>query len=124
MPELAPRAPKGETPEDWEPVELPLEHEIFHMVFPLKVKPQINQDGTVRLQIEQEVSSISDATVGSDIITNKRAITTTAVVQDQQLVVLGGLMDRSLRSTDSQVPVLGSIPLVGRLFQYRGFRFR
>lgn len=85
----------------------------------LKVKPQINQDGTVRLQIEQEVSSISDATVGSDIITNKRAITTTAVVQDQQLVVLGGLMDRSLRSTDSQVPVLGSIPLVGRLFQYR-----
>lgn len=85
----------------------------------LKVKPQINQDGTVRLQIEQEVSSISDATVGSDIITNKRAITTTAVVQDQQLVVLGGLMDRSLRSTDSKVPLLGSIPLVGRLFQYR-----
>ncbi len=85
----------------------------------LKVKPQINQDGTVRLQIAQEVSSISDATVGSDIITNKRAITTTAVVQDQQLVVLGGLMDRSLRSTDSRVPVLGSIPLVGRLFRYR-----
>lgn len=85
----------------------------------LKVKPQINQDGTVRLQIEQEVSSISDATVGSDIITNKRAITTTAVVQDQQLVVLGGLMDRSLNRSDSKVPVLGRIPLVGRLFRYR-----
>lgn len=85
----------------------------------LKVRPQINQDGTVRLQIEQEVSSISDAAIGSDIITNKRAITTTAVVQDQQLVVLGGLMDRSLRNSDSRVPVLGSIPLVGRLFRYR-----
>ena len=84
----------------------------------LKVKPQINQDGTVRLQIEQEVSSISDATVGSDIITNKRAITTTAVVQDQQMVVLGGLMDSSLRRSESQVPVLGSIPLIGRMFRY------
>jgi general secretion pathway protein D len=85
----------------------------------LKVKPQINQDGTVRLQIAQEVSSISDATVGSDIITNKRSITTTAVVQNHQLVVLGGLIDRSLRSTNSRVPFLGSLPMVGRLFQYR-----
>ena len=85
----------------------------------LRVKPQINQDGTVRLQIEQEVSSISDATIGSDIITNKRAITTTAVVQDQQLVVLGGLIERSLRGSDSRVPVLGSIPVVGQLFRYR-----
>ncbi len=84
----------------------------------LKVKPQINQDGTVRLEIAQEVSSISDATVGSDIITNKRAITTTAVVQDQQMVVLGGLMDSSLRRSESRVPVLGSLPLVGRLFRY------
>ncbi len=84
----------------------------------LKVKPQINQDGTVRLEIAQEVSSISDATVGSDIITNKRAITTTAVVQDQQMVVLGGLMDSSLRRSESQVPVLGSIPLIGRMFRY------
>ncbi len=84
----------------------------------LKVKPQINQDGTVRLEIAQEVSSISDATVGSDIITNKRAITTTAVVQDQQMVVLGGLMDSNLRRSKSQVPLLGSLPLVGRLFHY------
>ena len=84
----------------------------------LKVKPQINQDGTVRLEIAQEVSSISEATVGSDIITNKRAITTTAVVQDQQMVVLGGLMDSSLRRSESQVPVLGSIPLIGRMFRY------
>jgi len=84
----------------------------------LKVKPQINQDGTVRLEIAQEVSSISDATVGSDIITNKRAITTTAVVQDQQMVVLGGLMDSSLRRSESQVPVLGSIPVIGRMFRY------
>lgn len=85
----------------------------------LKVKPQINQDGTVRLQIAQEVSSISDSAAGSDIITNKRAITTTAVVQDQQLVVLGGLMDRSLLRSDSRVPVLGSIPVIGGLFRYK-----
>ena len=85
----------------------------------LKVKPQINQDGTVRLQIAQEVSSISDSAAGSDIITNKRAITTTAVVQDQQLVVLGGLMDRSLSRNDSRVPVLGSIPVIGGMFRYK-----
>lgn len=57
----------------------------------LRIKPQINIDNTVRLDIVQEVSSIAESTGASDVITNKREIKTKVMVEDNGLVVLGGL---------------------------------
>jgi general secretion pathway protein D len=56
-------------------------------------------------------------TSGIDLITNKRAIETTALVDNNQIIVLGGLVDEDTQETLSKVPVLGSIPIIGRLFQ-------
>ncbi|HQQ63363.1 MAG TPA: type II secretion system secretin GspD [Pseudomonadales bacterium] len=89
----------------------------------LKVTPRINQENILTLQIEQKVESINDsAKVGgdsgaSDIITNKREIKTTALVRNDQVLVLGGLMQDDAQDKDSGVPFLRKIPLLGRLFQ-------
>ncbi len=86
----------------------------------LKVKPQINEGDTVKLEITQEVSSISSSTTGaSDLITNKRSLTTTVMVDDGSAIVLGGLIDDTLRESVQKVPLLGDIPLLGSLFSYR-----
>jgi general secretion pathway protein D len=86
----------------------------------LKVKPQINEGNTVKMNIEQEVSSLaSSAQATSDVVTNKRSLKTTVLVQDDQTLVLGGLIDDSIRTTDERVPLLGDIPVLGRLFQYQ-----
>ncbi len=85
----------------------------------LKVKPQINEGGTVRLDISQEISSIDTTTQAkaSDLITNKRSLKTTVLVDDGDVVVLGGLLsDRHKRSV-SKVPLLGDIPIIGNLFR-------
>lgn len=81
----------------------------------LKITPLINEGDSVRLQIEQEVSSIAGAT-GADIITNKRQIMTTVQVNDGGMVVLGGLIDEDIQESQEKVPVLGDIPLLGSLF--------
>ncbi len=81
----------------------------------LKITPLINEGNSVRLQIEQEVSSIA-GTSGTDIITNKRQITTTVQVNDGGMVVLGGLIDEDIQESQEKVPVLGDIPLIGSLF--------
>ncbi|NVJ49205.1 MAG: type II secretion system secretin GspD [Gammaproteobacteria bacterium] len=81
----------------------------------LKITPLINEGNSVRLQIEQEVSSIA-GTTGADIITNKRQITTTVQVNDGGMVVLGGLIDEDIQESTEKVPVLGDIPLLGNLF--------
>ncbi len=91
----------------------------------LKVKPQINEGDSVRLEISQEVSSLrtaaQSAAVGaSDITTTKRSIKTTVMVEDGQVIVLGGLIDDTTRETVEKVPFLGDIPVLGRLFQTRG----
>jgi len=85
----------------------------------LKVKPQINDGGTVQLSIEQEVSSLTGLTA-SDIITNKRVINTTVLVDDKATIVLGGLMDEDIQESSSKVPLLGDIPVVGRAFSSEG----
>ena len=84
----------------------------------LKIKPQINEGNAVKLDVEQEVSTVSPSTQGSDIITNKRAITTTVMVEDGGVVVLGGLIEESLQEDEQRVPVLGDIPVLGLLFRY------
>ena len=86
----------------------------------LKVKPQINEGDTVKMDIEQEVSSLSSSSqTTSDVVTNKRSLKTTVLVQDDQTLVLGGLIDDTVRTTDERVPLLGDIPVLGRLFQYQ-----
>ncbi|RKZ50346.1 MAG: type II secretion system protein GspD [Candidatus Parabeggiatoa sp. nov. 3] len=84
----------------------------------LKVKPQINEGNAVKLEIEQEVSSISRSSIAtSDIITNKRTIKTTVIVEDGKMVVLGGLIDEDLQQTTQKVPGLGDLPIIGGLFR-------
>lgn len=84
----------------------------------LTVKPQINEGNAIMLEIDQEVSSISPSSAATDIITNKRTIKTTVMVDNGQVIVLGGLIDERLNQTRQKVPVLGSIPLLGKLFRY------
>lgn len=86
----------------------------------LKVKPSISPEGAVRLELEQEVSSI-DAAAQSDagLITNKRNVKTTVLAQDGDVVVLGGLIDEVVSDRKNKVPGLGDIPLLGELFTYR-----
>ena len=84
----------------------------------LEVTPQINEGSSVVLKIKIEVSGVAGVmTSGIDLITNKRAIETTALVDNNQIIVLGGLVDEDTQETLSKVPVLGSIPIIGRLFQ-------
>lgn len=85
----------------------------------LKVKPQINDGATVQLTIEQEVSSLTGLTA-SDIITNKRVIHTTVLVDNKTTIVLGGLMDEDVQESTSKVPLLGDIPVIGRAFHSEG----
>ena len=82
----------------------------------LKVTPQINEGNAVQLIIEQEVSSISGAT-SVDIITNKREIRTTVMTDDGATIVLGGLIDEDVQESESKVPLLGDIPVLGHLFK-------
>lgn len=83
----------------------------------LRIKPQINVDNSVRLDIVQEVSSIAESRAASDVITNKREIKTKVMVEDNGLVILGGLISDELSTSDQRVPLLGDIPYLGRLFR-------
>jgi general secretion pathway protein D len=86
----------------------------------LKITPQINEGSGVKLDIEQETSSLSAGVEGaSDLITNTRTITTHVFVNDGEILVLGGLIDDNLRETDRRVPGLGRIPGLGWLFRAR-----
>lgn len=85
----------------------------------LKVKPQINEGDSVKLDIEQEVSSLSTSAANAvDITTKKRTIKTSIIVDDGQLIIMGGLIDDTLADTEQKVPVLGDIPLLGNMFKY------
>ncbi|RHW21923.1 type II secretion system secretin GspD [Pseudomonas jilinensis] len=85
----------------------------------LRIRPQINEGNAVRLEIEQEVSQIAPGASGAaDIITNKRSLTTHVMVDDNELIVLGGLIDDQMVETRDKVPGLGDIPGLGRLFRY------
>ena len=86
----------------------------------LKIKPQINEGDAMRLDIEQEVSSIAPSVAGaSDLVTKKRSIKTNVMVDDGQVVVLGGLIEETVGEDEQKVPLLGDIPLLGNLFKSR-----
>ena len=84
----------------------------------LKLKPQISESGSVKLEIYQETSSIQEST-SSGVITNKRAIETNVLVNDGDIIVLGGLMEDTLNDSLQKVPLLGDIPILGKLFQFK-----
>ncbi|MCW8924963.1 MAG: type II secretion system secretin GspD, partial [Xanthomonadales bacterium] len=85
----------------------------------LKVKPQINEGDAITMTIEQDISSVSaNSASDTDLTTNKRSIKTTVLVANDDMIVLGGLIDEDVQESQSKVPVLGSIPLLGRLFRY------
>lgn len=85
----------------------------------LRVKPQISENGTVRLQIFQEVSSVLPSSVNSatGLITNKRSIESNVLVEDGGVVVLGGLLQDEYAGNEEKVPGVGDVPLLGNLFR-------
>ena len=86
----------------------------------LRIKPQISQGGTVRLQVYQEVSSVLNQTINNaaGVITNKRSLESTVLVEEGQIIVLGGLIQDSVTNGEDKVPVLGDIPLLGNMFRH------
>jgi general secretion pathway protein D len=86
----------------------------------LKVKPTIAEGGSVKLQIFQEVSDVDPSvnTQGAGLATTKRSVETTVIVDDGQIVVLGGLIKDTTTNNVDKVPVLGNIPVLGNLFKY------
>ncbi|WP_051168323.1 type II secretion system secretin GspD [Marinospirillum minutulum] len=83
----------------------------------LQITPQINDGNSVRLEILQEVSNIEDSVTASDIITNKREIRTTVMADNNDIIVLGGLIREDEKETVRKVPLLGDIPFLGALFR-------
>jgi general secretion pathway protein D len=88
----------------------------------LEVTPRIGENNTVRLDIRQEVSSVfgSVGTVTPDLILDKREITASVLADDGEIIVLGGLIEQTDTVRQSKVPVLGDIPVAGRLFRSDG----
>ncbi|MCG6406183.1 type II secretion system secretin GspD [Vibrio fluvialis] len=82
----------------------------------LKVVPQINEGDSVQLSIEQEVSNVLGANGAVDVRFAKRQLNTSVMVQDGQMLVLGGLIDERTAESESKVPLLGDIPILGHLF--------
>jgi len=84
----------------------------------LTVKPQITEGGSIRLAIYEEVSRVEDLTNAAGVITNKRSLESTVIVDDGQIVVLGGLIQDSFTDGSNKIPVVGDIPVAGALFRY------
>ena len=87
----------------------------------LKIKPQVSEGGTIKLDIYQEVSDVVPTTTSgaSDLITNKRSIDTKVLVDDGHTIVLGGLISDNRSETEQGVPGLSRLPLIGGLFRYK-----
>ncbi len=86
----------------------------------LKITPHINEGNSLRLDLEQEISSLDTNVIKgiNDIVFNNRTIKTAVLVDDGQTIVIGGLIDHSRSEAKKKVPLLGDIPILGTLFQY------
>jgi general secretion pathway protein D len=89
----------------------------------MKLTPQINFGSAIRLDIDQQISSLLPGAAAqfgtTDVVTSVRSIKTSVVVEDGNILVLGGLIDDTLRESRVKVPLLGDIPIIGELFNYR-----
>lgn len=83
----------------------------------LKVRPQVSESGTIKLAIYQEISAVKDKTLAAGIITSKRSIETNVLVDNGQVVVIGGLIEDGFSDGEDKVPGLGDIPIIGNLFK-------
>lgn len=85
----------------------------------LNITPRINQGDSITLDIEQTTENVSQTTVAgaSDLVTDKTEINTSVLIRDGQILVLGGLMSESDSDSRTQIPILGDIPFLGRLFR-------
>ncbi len=83
----------------------------------LNVTPHVNEGNKIILDIEQEISSVSEDARASDIVTNERKIKTQVLANDGEIVVLGGLIKDNAVISEQRVPLLGSIPVLGHLFR-------
>jgi general secretion pathway protein D len=83
----------------------------------LRVRPQVSESGTIKLAIFQEISSVKDKTLAAGIITSKRSLETNVLVDNGQVVVIGGLIEDGFSDGVDKVPGLGDIPLIGNLFK-------
>ncbi len=83
----------------------------------LKVRPQVSESGTIKLAIYQEISAVKDKTLAAGIITSKRSIETNVLVDNGQVVVIGGLIEDGFSDGEDKVPGLGDIPIFGNLFK-------
>ncbi len=83
----------------------------------LVIKPQVTGGDTVKLNIDQEVSAVAPSSVGGEVVTTVRKITTTVQVRDGGLVALGGLLEDRQSESGAKVPGLGDIPYLGYLFR-------
>jgi len=89
----------------------------------LKVKPQISEGDTVRLDIDQSVDSIAAGSAGQgDVVTSERKINTSVMVDNGKILVLGGLIRDDLVENEQKVPLLGDIPLLGALFRFKSVK--
>jgi general secretion pathway protein D len=79
----------------------------------LRVRPQVSEGGSVKLQIYQEISSLRPTTTAADVITDKRSIDSTVLVDDGRIIVLGGLIQDTMQDGLDKVPLLGDIPVLG-----------
>ena len=84
----------------------------------LRVKPQISEGGTIRLSIYQEASAVTDNTTAAGPVTRKRSLDTNVLVDDGNIIVLGGLVQDETTDGTEKVPILGDIPVLGYLFRY------
>lgn len=86
----------------------------------LKIKPQISEGGGITMQVYQEVSSVDENKISGsvDLTTKKRTIESKVLVDDGQLIVLGGLIEKQVSQSTGKVPLLGDIPFLGALFRY------
>jgi len=90
----------------------------------LKVTPHVHEGSSVRMQVDQEITNIVETPIGdggfADVVTSKRQITTTILAEDQQIIVLGGLIQDNVTQTRRKVPLLGDVPGLGFLFRSTG----
>ena len=84
----------------------------------LKITPHINEGNSIRLELEQEISTLDQTVViEDDFVFNTRTLKTTVLVDDSQTIVIGGLIEDESGASKSKVPLLGDIPLLGQLFR-------
>lgn len=84
----------------------------------LEIKPRINNKNSLTLEIAQKVESLGQTDARTaDIITNKRELSTRVLIENGDVLVLGGLIRDEVKETETKVPLLGDIPLLGRLFR-------